>query len=51
LTDTFASTTSFTATVINIPDIATGTLQGGIASNAEGMSNNFQQVVFVTPII
>jgi hypothetical protein len=46
-----ATTTSFTATVINIPDIATGTLQGGIASDAEAMANNFQQVVFVTPII
>jgi hypothetical protein len=46
-----SATTSFTATVINIPDIATGTLQGGIASNAEAMANTFQQVVFVTPII
>ena len=46
-----ATTTFFTGTVINIPDIATGTLQGGIASNADAMANNFQQVVFVTPII
>jgi hypothetical protein len=46
-----ATTTSFTATVMNIPDIASGTLPGDIASHGEAMASNFQEVVFVTPII
>jgi hypothetical protein len=46
-----ATTTSFTATVMNIPDIASGMLSGDIASHAEAMASNFQEVVFVTPII
>jgi hypothetical protein len=48
-----ATNTSFTGSVAvnNTHYTATGTIQGGITSNAGMIANNFQQVVFVTSSI